>query len=311
MAALAESLYTRNIEPDTNDFFENLLRQLQPNRSIVSRATNMVSNTFSFETKDGDEMSNPIRYLSIATQHKSGHSSKTGHFHSANTTITHQDLGMDKYVRDDILKMLENRIYRIGKAKSKRSIHMGYVVPNPATNMNGGLDWTFGALKQALCMNEGGVNQNYDLAIEISLTRDGEHSEETGYRIITPDLDDRLIDDFVLEDKTKVYKWSARKSDVFFKDEYGNDPNAPTRKFDKLNILDFQLISKNDPYHPLSKSIKLQYKTPVRLRKKRQGHKKKSRKRDEIKIPLVRKREKKSKTRGKPRMQSKKRNNKL
>ena len=75
MAALAESLYTRNIEPDTNDFFENLLRQLQPNRSIVSRATNMVSNTFRFETAHGEDMSNPIRYLSIATQHKSGHSS--------------------------------------------------------------------------------------------------------------------------------------------------------------------------------------------------------------------------------------------
>ena len=88
-------------------------------------------------------------------------------------------------------------------------------------------------------------------------------------------ISNMLADDFVLEDKTKVYKWSARKSDVFFNDEYGNDPNASTRKFDKLNILDFQLISKNDPYHPLSKSIKLQYKTPVRLRKKRQGHKKK------------------------------------
>ena len=299
MAALAESLYTRKIEPDTNDFFENLLRLLQPNKSIISRAKNMVSNTLRFETALSEDMSNPIRYLSIATQHKSGHSSKTGHFHSANTTIEHQDLGMDKYVRDDILKILKNRIYRIGKAKSKRSIYMGYIIPNPATNMNGGLEWTFRALKQALCMNEGGVNQNYDLAIEISLTRDGEHSEETGYRIITPDLDHILIDDFVLEDKTKVYKWSARKSDIFFNDEYNDDdPNPSTRTFDKLNILDFQLISKNNNYHPLSRSIKLQ---------------KKTKKISEIKIQLENKKqtEKKSKTRNKTRNQRKKKSYKL
>ena len=129
-------------------------------------------------------------------------------------------------------------------------------------------------------------------------------------------LDDRLIDDFVLEDKTKVYKWSSRKSDIFFNDEYNDDdPNPSTRTFDKLNILDFQLISKNDPHHPhhphhpnnYNQHYRRAITSKINLKKRKKTKKQGERiKNNEIKIQVENKKQgvkkktgKKSKIRGK------------
>ena len=141
---------------------------------------------------------------------------------------------MDKYERERILKVLNYKVYRIGKKRLPGCDHIAYIVPNPS------LSWTFSHLKQALSMDANGINNDYDLVIKKNKKKYSSGDDNT-YIIITDELDDTLIDEFV---SNNAYEQVSRTSKFFFTDDYGDEPNADPPNFGRLSVLDFEIIEK-------------------------------------------------------------------